>query len=165
MTFRRRLLPLFLAALTLPLSQAFFQGCATWIDGPTEKVHVKSQPAGAQVLLNGHAIGQTPLTTRVSRWGVHRVRIEMPGYKPFEVPLQKTVNGYVSGNLFIGGVWIVVDALTGAVFQLDVPPDRKAELLKDQGYGAIFSPTTLTISVALKPDPTARKIGQMQRKQ
>lgn len=163
MTLRLRLLPLFLAGLALPVSQAFFQGCATWIDGPTEKVYVKSQPGGARVLLNGHAIGQTPLTTRVSRWGVHRVRIEMPGYKPFEVPLQKVVSGYAQGNLFIGGVWILVDVITGAVFQLDVPPDRKAELLQDQDYGAIFSPTTLTISVALKPEPGARRIGQLQR--
>lgn len=165
MTPLPRLLLLLLAGLTLPLSQVFFQGCATWIDGPTEKVHVKSQPAGARVLLNGRAIGQTPLTTRVSRWGMHRVRIELPGYKPFEVPLQKTVNDYASGNVFIGGVWIVVDVVTGAVFQLEVPPDRKAELLKDQEYGAIFSPTTLTISVALKPDPAARKIGQLERRQ
>src|SRR4051812_4496644 len=122
MTLRPRLLPLLLAALALSLSQAFFQGCATWIDGPTEKVYVKSQPAGARVLLNGRAIGQTPLTAVVSRWGVHRVRIEMAGYKPFDVPLQKTVNDYASGNLFIGGVWIVVDAVTGAIFQLEVPP-------------------------------------------
>jgi hypothetical protein len=160
---RPRLILLLLAGLTLPLSQVFFGGCATWIDGPTEKVHVKSQPAGARVLLNGRAIGQTPLTTRVSRWGMHRVRIELPGYKPLEVPLQKTVNDYASGNVFIGGVWIVVDVLTGAVFQLDVPPDRKAELVKDREYAAIFSPTTLTISVALKPDPGARRIGQLQR--
>src|SRR3569623_2150061 len=142
MTLRPRLLLPLLAGLTLTLRQAFFQGCATWVDGPIEKVQVKSQPAGARVLLNGHPIGQTPLTARVSRWGMHRVRIELPGYKPFEVPLQKTVSGYAQGNLFIGGVWIVVDVVTGAVFQLDVPSDRKAELLKDQEYGAIFSPTT-----------------------
>lgn len=87
-----RWLPLIGAALTLPLSQAFFQGCATVVDGATEKVHLKSQPAGAQVFLNGHAIGQTPATVAVSRWGVHRVRIEMSGYKPFEVSLQKAFN-------------------------------------------------------------------------
>lgn len=164
MNFRLRLLPLLLAGLALPVSQLLFQGCATLIDGPTEKVHVKSQPAGAQVFLNGHAIGQTPLVTRVSRWGAHRVRIEMPGYQPFEIPLRKTVSGYAQGNLFIGGVWIVVDAVTGAIFQLDVPPDRRAELLKESDYGAILSPSTLTISVVLKPDSLARKIGQLQRR-
>ena len=163
MALPARGLLLLCAALTLPLSQALFQGCATWIDGPTEKVHVKSQPAGAQVWLNGHSIGQTPVTAVVSRWGSHRVRIEMPGYKPFEVPLQKRVSDYASGNLFIGGVWIVVDAITGAIFQLDVPPSRRAELLPDREVGAIFSPTTLTISIALKPEPGARRIGQLER--
>lgn len=134
------------------------------VDGPTEKVHVKSEPAGARVFLNGHAIGQTPVTVAVTRWGVHGVRIEMPGYKPFEVPLQKTFNGNADFNVFIGGVWIVVDALTGAIFQLDVPPDRRGELLPDRGDDVgIMGSTSLTVSIALKPEPGARRIGRLER--
>ncbi len=164
MTLPARWLPLIFVALTLPLSQAFFQGCATWVDGPTEKVHVKSQPVGARVFLNGHAIGQAPVTVAVTRWGVHRVRIEMPGYKPFEIPLQKTFNGNADFNIFIGGVWIVVDALTGAIFELEVPPDRRPELLPDRGEGGAFiGPTSLTISIALKPATGGHQIGQLER--
>jgi hypothetical protein len=164
MNLLARQLPLLLAALTLPLSQVLFQGCATMIDGPTQKVHVNSEPAGAKVFVNGRPIGNTPATAVVSRWGMHRVRIEMAGYKPLEVSLEKKFNDYAGDNILLGGVWIVVDAVTGAIFRLDVPADKRAELHPGSQYaGAIFSPTILTISATLKPDSTARKIGQMQR--
>jgi hypothetical protein len=83
MSFSTRLLPLLLAALTLPVSQLVFPGCATMIDGPMQKVNVKSEPAGAKVLVNGHPIGNTPVTAVLSRWGMHRMRIEMAGYTTF----------------------------------------------------------------------------------
>jgi hypothetical protein len=165
MSFSARLLPLLYAALTLPLSQVVFPGCATIIDGPTQKVYVESEPAGAQVFLNGHPLGGTPVTAVVSRWGMHRVRIEFAGYKPFEIPLEKRLNNNAADNVFIGGVWIIVDAVTGAIFRLDVPVSRRAELRVGGQYpGAIFSQTTLTISTVLKPDPAARRIGRLERR-
>ena len=118
MSLSPRLLSLFLAASVLPLSQALFQGCATLIDGPTEHVNVNSQPAGAQVFLNGRKIGVTPATVVVSRWGFHRLRIEMAGYKPLDIPLEKRFSDYAGDNVLIGGIWIIVDAATGAIFCL-----------------------------------------------
>jgi len=163
MTLSPRLLPLFLAASVLPLSQALFQGCATIIDGPTEHVNVNSQPSGAKVFLNGRPIGNTPAAVVVSRWGIHRIRIEMPGYKALELPLEKEFNGYAGDNIFIGGVWIVVDAVTGAIFRLDVPVRSRTSLRTQELTPGIFGPETLTISTTLKPDPAARQIGQLQR--
>ena len=164
MNFSARLLPLLLAALTLPASQVVFPGCATIIDGPTQKVNVKTEPVGAQVFVNGRLVGQTPVTAVVSRWGMHRVRIELAGYKPLDLPLEKKFNDYAGDNIFIGGVWIVVDAVTGAIFRLDVPVSKRAELHPESEYaGAIFSQTVLNISTTLKPDPNARRIGQLER--
>src|SRR5580698_7360555 len=128
MNLPARLLPLLLAASTLPLSQVLFPGCATLVDGPTEHVQVNSRPAGARVFLNDRLLGPAPTSVVVSRWGLHRLRIEMPGYQPFEIPLEKKFNSAASGNLFIGGVWIVVDALTGSIFALDVPAKTRAKL-------------------------------------
>ena len=163
MSFSARLLSLLYAALTLPLSQLVFPGCATIIDGPMQKVHVQSEPVGAKVFVNGHPIGNTPATVVVSRWGMHRVRIEMAGYKPLEVSLEKKFNDYAGDNVFLGGVWIVVDAVTGAIFRLDVPASKRAELHPESEYaGAIFSQTVLNISTTLKPDPAARRIGQLE---
>ena len=166
----RRLFPLLLAAFTLPLSQALFPGCATFVNGPTQQVRVLTQPDGAQVFLNGRPIGKTPVNAVVSRWGMHRVRIEMEGYKTFEVPLEKTFNDNASANIFIGGVWIVVDALTGAIFQLDVPAKTRAEMLPwratrdDPPNVVLLGSTPVRIAVALDPISNARKIGQMERR-
>ena len=169
---RPRFLPILLALATLPLAQALYPGCATMIDGPTQQVRVKSQPRGAQVLLNGKPVGVTPVTAVVSRWGWHRVRIETPGYEPYELRLEKHFNGNAAGNLFIGGVWIVVDALTGAIYDLGVSPEEQRKLLKNEREKGdplpqyILSPSSLVITVGLKPagaSGPARKIGQMKR--
>jgi hypothetical protein len=163
MSFSLRLLPLLVAASVLPLSQAMFQGCATIIDGPRQQVSVGSQPEGAKVFLNGRMIGTTPASLFVSRWGFHRLRVEMPGYKPVEIPLEKEFNGNAVGNLVIGGVWIVIDAMTGAIFLQGVPPKKRADVRVEQLAPAIFGSATLNISTTLKPDPGARQIGQLQR--
>ena len=165
-----RLLAVLLALTALPLAQVLYPGCATMIDGVTQTVRVKSKPAGAVVLLNGKRIGTTPVTAVVSRWGFARVRIEMPGFEPYEVKLEKTFNLNASGNLYFGGGFIVIDALTGAIFEHDVPVAERARLMKykdepgDPPGGEIFTSHPLFISVALKPAPSARKIGQMERR-
>ncbi len=170
MKLRTRLLSLLLAVSTLPLSQALFPGCATFVNGPTQRVRVRTRPDGAQVFLNGRPIGKTPATAVVSRWGMHRVRIEMEGYKTFEVPLAKTFNDNASANIFIGGVWIVVDALTGAIFQLEVPKKTRPQMMQwrptpdDPPNVAILGSTPVRISVALEPISNGRKIGQMERR-
>jgi hypothetical protein len=165
MRLRRTSQLLVLAMLTLPLSQMVFQGCATIGDGPTQKVNVRTAPAGAQVFLNGRSVGQTPITARISRWGVHHVRIEMAGYQPVDIPLEKRFNHLAEFNLFIGEIWIVVDAITGAIYWQDVPAARRAELQQDKGAAQdfTFGNPAVTISTTLTPLPGARKIGQMQR--
>jgi len=167
MSLRARLLPLLLAASMLPLGQVLFPGCATLFSGPTQQVGVRSKPAGAQVFVNGRRIGTTPAMAVVSRWGSHRVRIEMPGYQPYAVKLEKRFNGNASANLFIGGVWIIIDALTGAIFELEVPASARPEgwrEMVDRDLQAInFSPPVYVVT-KLKPDPAARRIGQMERR-
>lgn len=162
--------PLLLMAAAWPLAQVLYPGCATLAGGVTQQVRVKSKPAGARVLVNGNDVGVTPVTTRLSRWGWHWVRIEMAGYEPYEVRLEKTYNGTAGANLFIGGVWIVVDAVTGAIFQLDVSPEVRRELLKYEwekgdppfGQPINFAPP-LIITAGLRPLGPAREIGRMKK--
>lgn len=168
---RSRLLPILLALALLPLAQLLYPGCATLTSGVTQDVRVKSRPKGARVFLNGKPIGVTPVTAVVSRWGWHRVRIEMPGFEPYEVRLEKHFNGNAAGNLFIGGGWIVVDALTGAIYDLGVSPAAQramAELPWEKGdphRGEIFGRNPLYITTELQPTPASRKIGQMTKRQ
>jgi hypothetical protein len=167
MNLRHRLTVLLLAASTLPLSQVLFPGCATMMSGARQEVLVRSQPTGAQVFLNGRRIGATPATAYVSRWGFHRVRIEMPGYLPYEVKLEKGLNGNAAGNLYVGGVWIIVDVLTGAIFELKVPKvehDAEWRKVAQPEFREFDFNGPVYVVAMLKPDPGARKIGQMQRK-
>ncbi|MDR3402770.1 MAG: PEGA domain-containing protein [Chthoniobacter sp.] len=164
MHFPARLFPLLLAGLTLPLSQLVFPGCATMIDGPAQQLQFASEPAGATVFLNGKAVGKTPTLIVVSRWSRPRVRIELPGFRSYELQLERRTNSNIEGNLFLGGAPILIDALTGSILRLEVPEDRRGELITQGWTGVAFDSRSLFIGVALKPEPSARKIGQMQRR-
>ena len=166
----RRVVVLLLAGLALPAAQLLYPGCATMLNGPTQNVRVKSQPRGARVFVDGKDVGSTPLTVKLSRWGFHRVRVELDGYEPYEVPLRKTVNGNAAENLFFGFVPIVIDLLTGAVFELEVPPEARRQMPRlayEQGdatlNAVVFSPTLL-ISTTLHPAPNAHRLGQLKKR-
>ncbi len=158
----RRLLAVLLALSVLPLAQILYPGCATLVNGPTQTIRVKSKPAGAQVFLNRQPLGQTPVTVRMSRWGVHRVRLEMAGFVPYELPLERGLNGNAEANVFLGLGPIVIDAVTGAIFEHRVAkgsPDGIVANKWEDGDGA-----DLTVTVGLHPLGPARKIGQMERR-
>ena len=63
--------PLCAAALALST------GCALY-----QRVGVESQPAGAQVFLDGELVGQTPLMLRIGREADHLVFLKLDGYVP-----------------------------------------------------------------------------------
>jgi hypothetical protein len=44
-------------------------------------IQVLSRPTGAQVVLDGRAVGRTPLAIADVRTGAHDVRIELPGFR------------------------------------------------------------------------------------
>ncbi len=45
---------------------------------------VVSSPPGARVLVDGHAVGKTPLTLRTVKPGSHKVKLELTGYHAWE---------------------------------------------------------------------------------
>ena len=165
---RARFFPLLLMAAAWPLAQVLYPGCATIADGTTRPIWVNSTPDGAQVFVNGKRMGTAPLSVVVSRWGWHRVRIEMPGFQPCEFPLVKKYNGTANGNLLLGGVPIVVDALTGAIFTFDVPPGTRENYSRDQVKlyepAGLVGSLGLTISVTLKPMAGGRQIARMEKR-
>ena len=86
----------------------------------------------------------------------------MPGFQTYETTLEKRGDfNTASGNLFLGIAPIVIDAMTGAIFELGVPAASKRELLDNQweeGDGGTM------ITVGLRPVGPAKKIGQMVRR-
>ena len=157
-----RLFAVLLALAVLPLAQILYPGCATLVDGPLQHLRVKSKPTGARVFLNGHAVGETPVTVTMSRWGVHRLRVELAGFEPFEMKLEKYGNwNALGGNVLLGVAPIVIDAVSGAIFEISVPESAKRQLIPNRWEKGDEGKL---ITVGLHPLGPARKIGQMERR-
>ena len=162
MSIPSRLLPPALVVLMLVM----FQGCATILQGPMEKVKFDSKPSGATLYVNGLKMGRTPRMVVFSRFQHPRVRLELEGFEPYEFKMGN--NGQWTAmevDMFCGYFPIIIDVLTGSLYQLNTP--SQPGLTTNPWYNdAEYDPyKMLFVGVTLKPLPGARKIGQMQRKQ
>jgi len=132
---------------------ALSTGCATIVTGAGEDQAVRfaSNPRGATVYVDDNPVGQTPLSVRLTRKDEHLVRIEHPGYKPYQRKITSGFNEWILGNIFIGGlIGIGVDLLSGANPALDTN-NISAKMMKDPN----------TVLVAVPPataSPLARQV-------
>ena len=97
----------------------YLGGCASIVKGTTQDIPMTSVPPGADVLVDGALVGQTPLKAQLKRKSDHLVTIQKSGYQPKTVAVVKDVGGAVWGNILLGGLigW-GVDASTGAQYNL-----------------------------------------------
>lgn len=147
--------------------------CAAIIHGKNQDIYISSQPVGAKISVDGHDYGITPKTLGLPRVGrvdgepsikkEYKVKIELDGFQPYEVTLQRKVDGWFFGNLLFGGViGIVVDAVTGSMYKLN-PEYVTAQMGKDglgfnqKNQSGIFITTTLIANKEWK------KIGQASK--
>jgi hypothetical protein len=93
-------------------------GCATIFSSSRQNVVFSSNPARAEVLVDGARIGVTPLTWSFDRdtFATHVITMRGPGLEPARFQLQKSLNGVAIFNLTSGLFW-VTDAATGALIQ------------------------------------------------
>lgn len=115
--------------LTLSLSLFLNAGCATILDGRTQKVHVNSIPKGALVTRGGVVLGETPDTVELARFNSRPLVIEKDGHRRVMVRMDQTLNLTTlwNGLLFLFGVvpgvvGFAVDAVTGSM--VDLHPRR-----------------------------------------
>ena len=161
---RPRLLTLCAAAVLAVASQVLYPGCATMDAGSSTAVRVKSRPAGANVFVDGRLAGTTPVTTSVSRWGFHKLRIEATGFEPMEMPLVKSLNGNATGNLFFPP-GILIDLASGAIFQVDLPekmPPGASRGHWEKGDSGTWA--SLIVMAELRPQQHGAQIGKLKRK-
>jgi len=59
------------------------------LDPAWAPVHIRSEPAGADVATNGHALGTTPLTAELGAGG-HSIELRLAGYDPHRMPITVT---------------------------------------------------------------------------
>ncbi len=108
-------------------------GCGTLFAGGDQRLVFTSNPAGAQVLLDGFPLGTTPLNTMMARqtFQTHYITIRYPGFEPVQFPLQKTLTTASIFNLSSLSFWLT-DATTGDVVEYS-PSAYHVELLPARG--------------------------------
>jgi PEGA domain len=94
-------------------------GCATIIHGKNQEVIVKTEPAGAQVDIDGIEAGETPLILTLPRKQDHVVNVSMEGYHAQTAHLKRSLSGTAIFYLLPGGLLSFgVDAANGAQYKL-----------------------------------------------
>lgn len=119
------------ASITSAVLAVSLLGCASIVDGGHKTVSIKSQPADAKVTVYDKKgaqviVSQTPAKLPLKRSGgyfsgaKYRIVVEKEGYKPTELEVKSTLNGWYFGNLVFGGLigLLIVDPATGAMWTL-----------------------------------------------
>lgn len=152
---RKSIFSVVLLALCLCFSQ-----CATIIRGSNQRVVILSQPKVANIEIDGQSAGQTPFFSKLERRRKHVVRVSLDGYEPYEITLNRKMNGWIFGNILLGGIiGIAVDIATGSMYSL-TPKDVYADLQVKPTAGSRTA-DGMYLTLVLKPDPSWKKIGQM----
>jgi hypothetical protein len=145
-------------------------GCSTLVNGTRQEVNIDSKPKGASVFINNQSFGQTPTVAELQRDGNYTILLEMPGFEPYEIELDKKWSTMFFVNIPVLG-W-AIDAVSGAMYKLTPdqvmavfqnqqnPPsatesEESSAMLWDKKEGAIY------ITVVMEPDPAWQKIGQL----
>jgi uncharacterized protein YceK len=105
---------LFSALLTLSLL-IVLNGCATIMHGTTQDIGVTTDPAGADLLVDGEHQYKSPALITMKRKHDHTVEISQEGYKKDLVEIKGNLSWAVAGDFLAGGaIGYGIDAATGA---------------------------------------------------
>lgn len=104
-----------LAAFILMLSN-----CATIFKGEYRDVRLHSEPEGAQVYVNGVFQGRTPVKLDLRPDQSYTIEFRRDGFKTEVRHIKNQIGwGWVVLDVICGVVPVLVDALTGAWYDLD----------------------------------------------
>lgn len=148
-----------------------FSGCASIIHGGYQSVDITSQPAGAQVIIDGKNVGLTPKTIELRRKGRAKdemkpkkeyiVKIQLDGYMAYEMKVKRELDAWFFGNLIFGGViGMIIDASDGAMYKL-TPNQVVAQMGKMTA--STYTGDGIHIAVVLHADPSWEKVGQLEK--
>lgn len=152
-----------LAAL---LVAALLTGCASIIHGSRQDVRVMSSPSGAVVRVNlNNQATTTPGVLTLNRKEIGYVlTFEKQGYKPVEISLRRTVDGWLFGNILFGGlVGIVIDFASGSAYKLT--PDEVSTVLAEMHASIKQNKGDLLVVVDLErlPKQARERIARSDR--
>lgn len=87
------------------LAAVLLAGCATLFNDTSPPVSIESDPAGADVYVDGSLMGRTPVVIELSTDRSHRVVFRKEGYADRTYLLQTHT----------GALWVVLDVLGGLI--------------------------------------------------
>ncbi|QQE12753.1 PEGA domain-containing protein [Planctomycetota bacterium] len=103
-------------------------GCATIMSGTSQEVLISTEPSGATVVLNDMTM-ETPAKFTLKRSETYVAEISKPGYHTTQVKLEKSMNGWIFGNIVFGGIpGLVVDYISGGANNIS-PGDAHINLV------------------------------------
>ena len=106
---------LLLGGLLLSLS-----GCATVFRGEHRRLDLGSEPDGAGVYINGQYFGKTPLKLELRPNQPYTIEFKKDGYETEVRQIKNEIGvGWVVLDVVCGVIPVLVDALTGAWYNLD----------------------------------------------
>ncbi len=95
-------------------------GCATLFAPKTHPLSVSSEPREAEVFVNGFKMGVTPVELNLKADKSYTIEFRKEGYQTItRVVNTKVGAGWVVLDVLAGLVPVVIDAATGAWYQLD----------------------------------------------
>jgi hypothetical protein len=93
-------------------------------------------PSGAKVVVKDVQMATTPAVIELKRKEPNIVlRFEKEGYEPVEMALKRSVDGWIAGNILLGGlIGLAVDFIDGAAYKLS-PSEVDAVLAEAKAQG------------------------------
>jgi len=136
-------------------------GCATIMNGTSQRVSIFSNPSDACVTVDGFDVGYTPIDVMMKRDDYHVVNINLEGYRPYQITLTQKISGWVFGNILLGGfIGLAVDAVTGGIYTLS--PDQVCAQMQCDHMAYSKKTENSFVAVVLEADPSWQKIGQLE---
>ena len=100
----------------------FFSGCATLFKSKSlDMISLQSQPSNVEVYIDGVLSGKTPLQYKLDPKKSTNIQFKMDGYETHVYTVTSHVGaGWVILDVIAGFVPVLIDAVTGAWYVLDV---------------------------------------------
>ena len=91
--------------IALAFASLAASSCATLFASKSTMAPLSSDPPGAEVFVDGHRVGQTPMTYELTHRREHVITFRKAGYKEASCAIARSV----------GAVWVVLDVVAGLV--------------------------------------------------
>lgn len=114
-------------------SLAILTSCSSIIKGRSQVVSIDSNVRGADIVVNGVTVGQTPYNGPISRDSSTSITVKKEGYDSKTVTANTEIEPIFWGNIIFGGfLGSTTDMGTGAMYKY-APANFQIDLNKSEG--------------------------------